>query len=172
MPNFNTKSHHRQARTTDSILFVCALNTCRSIGGHAVFDYIKNETSLALRIESAGIWAYDGQPCNSEMKDAAAKRGYDLSTYRSTPLQALDPDDYSQVFIFEQAHFEPVCHWMSGSDRPEYLMTYSKYFGNQEVLMQETVDSVNIYTHIFDLIEDGCLGFYNQLSIEGKSNDL
>ena len=156
----------------DNILFVCALNTCRSIAGHAVFDYIKNQTALALHVESAGIWAYDGQPCSSEMKDAAARRGYDLSVYRSTPLQSLNPDHYGRVFIFERAHFDPVRHWMKGRNSPEYLMTYSKYFGNQEVLMQETGDTVNTYTHIFDLIEDGLLGFYNQLSIKRKNDVL
>ena len=170
MPNFDTKLHHRQSRTDDNILFICALNTCRSIVGHAVLDYIKDQTNLTLNVESAGIWADDGQSCNAAVKDVATKRGYDLSTYRSTPLQTLDPYNYSRVFIFEQAHLEPVRHWMKEANNLEYLMAYSKYFGNQEVLMQETSDTANTYTHIFDLIEDGCLGFYNQLPIERKND--
>lgn len=170
MPNFYTKQFHHPTKTDDGILLVCALNTCRSVVGHAVLDYIKNQTNLRLHIESAGIWAYDGQRCNSEIKDIATKRGYELSAYRSTLLQTLNPGDYSRVFVFEQAHFEPVRQWMKGRNNIEYLMTYSRYFGNQEVPM--TGDAVNTYTHIFDLIEDACLGFYNQVLIERKSDDF
>ena len=155
-----------------ALLFVCALNTCRSIVGHAVFEYIKNQTSLTIDINSAGIYACDGQPCDAMIKDVGARRGYDLSAYRSTPLQALNSQSYSRVFIFERAHFERVQCWMEGHNKPEYIMAYSKYFGNREVLMQGTGDAMNIYTHIFDLIEDGCLGFYNQLLIETKNDDL
>ena len=153
-----------------ALLFVCALNTCRSIVGHAVFEYIKDQTSLIIDIDSAGIHAGHGYPCDSIMKDVASRRGYDLSVYRSTPLQALNPQNYGRVFIFERAHFELVRRWMEGHNEPEYIMAYSKYFGNQEVLMQGTGDAMNIYTHIFDLIEDGCLGFYKQLPME-KRND-
>ena len=152
-----------------ALLFVCALNTCRSIVGHAVFEYIKNQTSLAMHIDSAGIQACCGHPCDPTMKDVAMRRGYDLSAYRSTPLHTLNPQNYNWVFIFEHAHYEPVRCWMREGSEPEYIMTYSEYFGNQEVLMQETDNAVNIYTHIFDLIEDGCLGFYKQLSIEIKN---
>ena len=155
-----------------ALLFVCALNTCRSTVGHAVFEYIKNQTSLNIDVGSAGIHADDGHPCDPMIKNVAAKRGYDLSAYRSTPLQALNPQSYSRVFIFERAHFEPVGCWMERHNKPEYIMAYSKYFGNREVLMQGTGDAMNIYTHIFDLIEDGCLGFYNQLLKEKKNDGI
>ena len=157
---------------TSALLFVCTLNTCRSIVGHAVFEYIKNQTSLAMHIDSAGIQACSGQHCDPMISDVAAKRGYDLSAYRSTPLRNLNPQSYNWVFIFEQAHYEPVRYWMEGYNKPEYIMTYSEYFGNQEVLMQGTGDAINIYTHIFDLIEDGCLGFYNQLTTETKNDGI
>ncbi len=157
---------------TPALLFVCALNTCRSIVGHAVFEYIKNQTSLAMHVDSAGIQACYGCPCDAMINDVASRRGYDLSAYRSTPLRDLNPQSYNRVFIFEQAHYEPVRRWMEGNNKPEYIMSYSKYFGNQEVLMQETDNAMNVYTHIFDLIEDGCLGFYNQLPIETKNDDF
>ena len=155
-----------------ALLFVCALNTCRSIVGHAVFEYIKNQTSLTIDIGSAGIHAFDGHPCDPMIKDVAARRGYDLSAYRSTPLITLNPKSYSRVFIFEHVHYESVRRWMGEGNEPEYIMAYSEYFGNQEVLMQQSDNAMNVYTHIFDLIEDGCLGFYNQLPLEIKSNDL
>ena len=148
---------------SSSLLFVCAMNTCRSIVGQAVFNYIKDNTALALRVESAGIWANDGQPCDPLIKEIATKRGYDLSAYRSTPLETLNPDDYDRVFIFEQAHFESVWQWMGKRNKPEYIMAYSSYFGNQEVLMQGYGDMMSTYTRMFDFIEDGCLGLYNQL---------
>ncbi len=148
---------------TSALLFVCTLNTCRSIVGHAVFEYIKNQTSLAMHIDSAGIRACHGRPCDPMIGDVAARRGYDLSVYRSTPLQVLNPQSYNRVFIFERAHYVPVRYWMEGHNEPEYIMAYSEYFGNREVLMQETDNAIDVYTHLFDLIEDGCLGFYNQL---------
>ena len=155
-----------------SLLFICALNTCRSPVGHAVFNYIKEQTDLALQVESAGIWACDGQPCDATMQTIAAKRGYDLSGHRSNSLTALNPADYNRILIFEHAHFEPVQHWMGGQNKPEYIMAYSKYFGDQEVLMQGDGDTAHIYTHILDLIEDGCLGLYKQLLTERENDEL
>ena len=155
-----------------SLLFVCALNTCRSIVGHAVFDYIKDQTTLVLQIASAGIWAIAEQPCDPHIKMVAAQRGYDLSAYQSTSLATLEANDYSHVFIFEQAHFEPVRQWMGEHRRPEYIMMYSKYFAKQEVLMHQDSDITSAYMHIFDLIEDGCLGFYKQLLSEKENHDI
>ena len=171
MPNLYTKSHRPSQQMDDAIIFVCALNTCRSIVGQAVFNYIKDNTALALRVDSAGIWASEGQPCDPLMRDIAARRGYNLSAYRSTPLETLNPEDYDRVFIFEQAHFESVWQWMAKRSKPEYIMAYSNYFGNQEVLMQSDSDMMSTYTRMFDFIEDGCLGLYNQLQTK-KDNDF
>ncbi|MBC6414663.1 MAG: hypothetical protein GDA45_07285 [Chromatiales bacterium] len=147
-----------------SLLFVCALNTCRSIIGHAVFDYIIEHTHIALQVASAGIWATDGLSCDAQAQAVATRRGYDLSIYSSNALASVSAEDYSNVYIFEQAHFEPVRHWLGGRRVPEYIMNYSKYFGNQQVLMQAHSDIA--YTRMFDLIEDGCFGLYKQLCAE------
>ena len=155
-----------------SLLFVCALNSCRSIIGQAVFDYIKDQTQLAFEVSSAGIWANDGHSCDPQIQAIGARRGYDLSTYSSTALQTLAAKDYSNIYIFEQAHFEPLRLWMGGQRAPEFIMDYSQYFGSQEVLMQEQGNIESCYTHIFDLIEDGCLGLYKQLSEEKENNDI
>ena len=171
MPNPTTNTPHHSDQLSDTIIFVCAMNTCRSMVGQIVFNYIKENTKLALRAESAGIWAGEGQPCDSIMKDIAAKRGYDLSACRSTPLETLNSADYARVFIFEQAHFEAVKQWMGSANKPEYIMSYSSYFTNQEVLMQAHDNITNTYTHILDLIEDGCLGLYKQL-IAKRDNDF
>jgi len=148
-----------------SLLFVCALNTCRSIAAQAIFDYIVSRSDRALAIQSAGLWASHGQACDSTLKKLAAMRGYDLSAYRSTALYQLAPCDYDRVFIFEHAHREPVQQWMGEREAAEYLMHYSSYFDEDEVLVFDSGDRLSGYNALLDRIEDACLGLYKQLSI-------
>lgn len=59
-----------------NVLFVCTGNTCRSPMAAALFNKIAMERDLPVKIESAGLFANDGEPASSEA--IAVMRDYDI----------------------------------------------------------------------------------------------
>ena len=71
------------------VLFVCLGNICRSPTAEAVFRKRAADAGLDVEIDSAGTGGWHaGDPPDSRMTKAAAKRGYDL-----TPISARAVDD-------------------------------------------------------------------------------
>ena len=66
-----------------NILFVCSGNTCRSAMAAAIMDKIAQERDLNVRIESAGVFAYDGEGASANAVEALKKYDIDLSYHRS-----------------------------------------------------------------------------------------
>ena len=69
-----------------NILFVCTGNTCRSAMAAAVMDKIAQERDLDVRIESAGLFAADGETASYNAVEALKKYGIDLSYHRSKQI--------------------------------------------------------------------------------------
>lgn len=59
-----------------NVLFVCTGNTCRSPMAAALFNKIAVEKELPVRIESAGIFANEGEAASAEA--IAVMKGYDI----------------------------------------------------------------------------------------------
>ena len=59
-----------------NVLFVCTGNTCRSPMAAALFNKIAMEKDLPVRIESAGLFAQEGEPASSEA--IIAMKAYDI----------------------------------------------------------------------------------------------
>jgi len=61
-----------------NILFVCTGNTCRSPMAAALFNKIAMEKDLDVRIESAGLFANDGEAASANSIAAMKDYGIDL----------------------------------------------------------------------------------------------
>lgn len=66
-----------------NILFVCTGNTCRSPMAAALMDKIAQTQELDVRIESAGIFANDGDMASDNAIKAMIPYGIDLTNHRS-----------------------------------------------------------------------------------------
>src|SRR5487761_1258460 len=76
------------------ILFVCLGNICRSPTAEVVFRAVASREApeLSLEIDSAGTAGYHvGEAPDRRTREAAARRGYDLSALRARALERRAP---------------------------------------------------------------------------------
>lgn len=69
-----------------NILFVCTGNTCRSAMAAALMNKIAAENDFDVRIESAGIFANDGDMASDNAIKAMIPYGIDLTLHRAQPV--------------------------------------------------------------------------------------
>ena len=89
-----------------SILFVCSANQCRSPMAEVLFRRLLEEKGEAdeWRVESAGVWAYDGARATTNAQKVMAKRGLDLSRHLSQPASSTLLKQFDLTLVMEQEH--------------------------------------------------------------------
>ena len=71
-----------------NLLFVCTGNTCRSPMAAALFNKIAMEKDLPVRIESAGIFANDGECASDGAINAMKDFSIDLENHKAKRIDA------------------------------------------------------------------------------------
>ncbi len=56
------------------------------------------------RVESAGVWAYDGGPATANAQKVMEKRGLDLSRHLSQPASSTLLKQFDLTVVMEQGH--------------------------------------------------------------------
>src|SRR5258708_40228361 len=91
------------------ILFVCLGNICRSPTAEIVFRQIVAREAPDLRIEiaSAGTAAYHvGSPPDSRTREAALRRGYDMSALRARVVEPQDFGRFDLILAMDRQNYD------------------------------------------------------------------
>lgn len=154
-----------EKRERVSVLFVCMGNICRSPAAEGVFTHLveKAGRSDEFEIDSAGTIGYHaGSPADTRMMEAAAKRGYELSSIsrRITPndferfdwILVMDEDNYRDVIGQHKgggAHITRMCDFCVDHRDTEVP---DPYYGGAAG-----------FEKVLDILEDACGSFLRQL---------
>ncbi len=89
-----------------AILFVCTANICRSPMAEGLLKKIVSERADAdeWHIESAGAWAYEGNPAAVLSGVVMKKAGIDISAHRSKPTSLELLNNFDLVLTMEDEH--------------------------------------------------------------------
>lgn len=87
-----------------NILFVCTGNTCRSAMAAALFNKIAVERGIDVRIESAGLFATDGEPASGEAIIAMKKYDIDLLGHHAQSINTELLEKSDLILTMTAAH--------------------------------------------------------------------
>jgi len=150
------------------ILFVCLGNICRSPAAEGVFAKLATEAGLAARgvtWDSCGTGGWHaGELADPRMRDAAKRRGYDL-THRARRIRAEDFEDFDLLVTMDEANFadvrrlapdrrataklSPMAHWLRKHPETRIPDPYD--------------DGPEAFEQVLDLLEDACAGLVRAL---------
>ena len=87
------------------ILFVCLGNICRSPTAEGVLRTLaaREAPEVGIEVDSAGTAAYhSGEPPDLRTRQAAARRGYDLSRQRARIVEPADFERYDLILAMDR----------------------------------------------------------------------
>ncbi len=148
------------------ILFVCLGNICRSPTAEAVLRALaaREAPDLGLEVDSAGTADYHvGEPPDPRTRQAAARRGYDLSTLRARIVEPRDFEQFDLILAMDRENLG-VLRRRAPASTHERLRLFLE-FGPGE--LQDVPDPYyggpNGFEEVLDLVEATARGLLRHL---------
>ena len=107
-----------------NILFICSGNTCRSAMAAAIMDKLATERNLDIRIESAGLFAFEGEGASENAVETLKKYDIDLSYHRSKAVTADLINQSDLILTMTAAHKDALIPFAS-----DKTFTLTEYVG-------------------------------------------
>lgn len=155
------------------ILFVCLGNICRSPTAEVVFRVVAQRTApeLVLEIDSAGTAAYHvGELPDQRTRQAAARRGYDLSTLRARVVEPDDFEHYDLILAMDRENLRVLEHRAppEARKRLRLFLEFAPDAGVSEV-PDPYYGGPNGFEDVLDLIESASRGLVEHLRRQSRA---
>jgi protein-tyrosine phosphatase len=155
------------------ILFVCLGNICRSPTAEAVFRAVTSREApeIALEIDSAGTAAYHvGEAPDRRTRQAAARRGYDLSAQQARVVEPRDFEYFDLILAMDRENLRALERWAppQARDRLRLFLEFAPQTGISEV-PDPYYGGPNGFEDVLDLIEAASRGLLEHLRRESRA---
>ncbi len=158
------------------VLFVCTGNICRSPTADGVFRRMVADAGLAcsVRVDSAGTHGYHiGDAPDPRSVEAAARRGYDLSSLRARKVEQADFDRFELIVAMDQghlSHLERMCP-AGHAGKLVLMMNFSDDFRGRDV-PDPYYGGESGFEVVLDMIEDALIGLLQSVRASGNAVPL
>lgn len=149
-----------------NILFVCTGNTCRSAMAAAMMDKIAVENDLDIFIESAGIFASEGETASSEAIEVMKKYNIDLSGHRTQPLTNDLIKQCDLILTMTEGHKELLLGMAKGK-----VFTLKEYAGESGDISDPFGGDIEEYEETAQEIYDALVDVAEKLPIIKKDDN-
>jgi protein-tyrosine phosphatase len=153
---------------TNRILFVCMGNICRSPTAEGVTRALAERKGVAafFEFDSAGTHGYHiGNPPDARARQAAAKRGYDLSPLKARQVNAFDFYRFDRILAMDRDNLDllrQACPEEHHSKLGLFL-EYASRSTNDEV-PDPYYGGPEGFERVLDMIEDAADGLLDQFA--------
>ncbi len=162
MSNNIANNSGTQNNNVVNVLFVCMGNICRSPTAEGVFRKLVEKHSLqhSIAADSAGTYAYHaGEGPDKRARDAAAKRGYDLSMIKARMVEETDFSDFDYVIAMDLENLKNL-QKMAGKNSKATVKLFLDYAANTKA--KEVPDPYygnhKGFEKVLDLVEEASAG--------------
>jgi len=156
-----------------SCLFVCMGNICRSPAGEGVLRALLEQEGLDhVEVDSAGtIGFHSGNPADARMREAAAGRGYHLSS-RARQVQAADLDRFDLILVMDEENYQDVLALAETGEQRTRVRRFCEFCRdhNETDVPDPYYGGPDGFEKVLDLLEDGCRGVLESIVACQKKN--
>ena len=149
------------------VLFVCLGNICRSPTAESVFRKLVREHGLEdrIQIDSAGTHAYHvGEPPDERAREAALRRGIDMSDLRGRQVEEDDFHVFDYVLAMDRANesnLKILCP-PGYETKLRLFMSYAENWKENEVPDPYYGGDAG-FERVLDMIEDAAMGLLEDI---------
>lgn len=153
---------------TNRILFVCMGNICRSPTAEGVTRALAEKKGVAafFEFDSAGTHGYHiGNPPDARARQAAAKRGYDLSPLKARQVNAFDFDRFDRILAMDRDNLELLLQACPEEHHGKLglFLEYASRSTKDEV-PDPYYGGPDGFERVLDMIEDAAAGLLDQFA--------
>lgn len=154
------------------ILFVCLGNICRSPTAETVFRQIvaREAPDLPIEIDSAGTAAYHvGSAPDSRTRQAALRRGYDMSALRARVIEPQDFSRFDLILAMDRQNVDTLRRAAPAAAhrRIRLFLEFAPGAGETEV-PDPYYGGPNGFEEVLDLVEAGARGLLEHVRTEAR----
>ena len=155
------------------ILFVCLGNICRSPTAEVVFRAVASREApdIVLEIDSAGTAGYHvGEAPDRRTRQAAARRGYDLSALRARVVEPRDFEYFDLILAMDRENLRALQRRApeQARERLRLFLEFAPDAGISEV-PDPYYGGPNGFEDVLDLIEAASRGLIEHLRRQSRA---
>jgi protein-tyrosine phosphatase len=149
------------------ILFVCLGNICRSPTAEGVFRAVvaRDAPELTIEVDSAGTAGYHiGEPPDPRTRQAASRRGYDLSPLRARIVEPGDFESFDLILAMDRENLTALHHRAPPHTR-ERVRLFLEFAPSATVteVPDPYYGGPNGFEEVLDLVEQASQGLLQHL---------
>lgn len=121
--------------------------------------------SESVEIDSAGtIGFHSGDPADSRMRQAASRRGYDL-TSRARKVMQKDLIQFDLILVMDEENRQDVMSMALSKEDEEKIVRFCDFCNEHEAtsVPDPYYGGSEGFERVLDLLEDGCQGILEEV---------